>query len=127
MGPKPHAHAALIVDDDDEYRHAVVFYLEAVGFTVRDVSGANRAFAILQDGFRPCAILVDVRLRSESGWDFVRRLRDNAQTAEIPVILVSGTPFDASRAVQAHVQRFLSKPVTPDDLVEAIAEYCDRD
>ncbi|EJE49088.1 signal transduction histidine kinase [Acidovorax sp. CF316] len=65
----------LIIDDDPQVATAWAALLQAWGISARFASCASEAWALVDTGFTPGAILCDQRLRSgESGFDILRAL-----------------------------------------------------
>jgi CheY-like chemotaxis protein len=124
MRLQSHVHAGLVVDDDGPLREALIFYLQSVGFTVRGAEGAKAALSLLQNGFRPCAILVDVQMPQGGGWTLAECVQADPSLADIPVIMISGAAIDAPRAARLGVRKFLPKPVEPEAIAEAVAAHC---
>ena len=73
---------------------------------------------------RPALVLLDINLPGISGFEVLRRLREDPTTASIPVIALSASAMDGDvrRAETAGVARYLTKPVRIDRLTEALAE-----
>jgi len=77
----------LFIDDDPQVCAASQILLEAWGVDVRCVATATEAFACLDGGFVPQAILCDQRLRSgESGWEVLKALLDRCPDASGAIV-----------------------------------------
>jgi len=73
--------------------------------------------------YRPDAIVLDVKLPVQDGWQVLERLKANARTRHIPVHIVSGV-LDEERsqvALRAGAVAVLSKPVEKEQLEHAFA------
>jgi CheY-like chemotaxis protein len=57
------------------------------------------------------------------GWKATRQLRDDPQTADIPIIAVAAEDHTAARLEEVGFCAYLRKPVEPQDLVRAV-EFC---
>jgi DNA-binding response OmpR family regulator len=70
----------------------------------------------------PEAILLDLSMPAGTGLNVLEKLKGSFKTSHIPVIVVSGTADDDTRAaVMANgAAVFLAKPVSPEDLSAAI-------
>jgi two-component system, response regulator len=77
-------------------------------------------------GQPPLVALVDIRLPKIDGWEILRQIKQNPQTNGIPVIMVSGSLFEAEaeRARGLGADGSLSKPVRMSELKAALKE-CD--
>ena len=107
----------LIVDDHEESLAMYAFGLLAMGFqpimaaTVED--GFERACTI-----QPDAVVADVSLPGISGLDLTRRLRSDARTRDIGIVVLTGhaAPSVQQQAEAAGCDRFIVKPCPPDAL-----------
>lgn len=126
MGAKSHAHAVLVVDDDEQNLTALVLYLDAMGFTAHGATGAADALRQLRAGFEPCGMLIDVVMPGMDGWMLIEHLRADPLLATIPVVLHSGVDVDRRRARRLGVAASFIKPTDPKDIVAALAEHCPR-
>jgi signal transduction histidine kinase/CheY-like chemotaxis protein len=101
----------LIVEDDPQVSRAWQALMQSWGVEVRIASNSAEAFACLQTGFAPQAILCDERLRAgESGFELLKALLERLPHAR--GAMVSGE-FNAPVLVQAEDEGFLvlRKPV----------------
>jgi DNA-binding response OmpR family regulator len=119
-----HAHRVVLVDDDAELRHALVYFLNTAHIAVDAVPDIARAREALAYDPLPCAIVVDVHLGAESGWTLIAELQETPHLAAIPVVLLSGAIVDAARAIRLGVRTFLTKPADPHAIAAAVAEHC---
>jgi PAS domain S-box-containing protein len=73
---------------------------------------------------RPHAVIMDINLPGISGIEAARRLREWPETREIPVIALSAAAMlsDSQRASGAGFYRFLTKPVSVDELIAVLEE-----
>lgn len=74
--------------------------------------------------FEPHLIIVDLVVFEESGWHLLEHLHENANTNQIPVVIVSTSEALLDRA-RTHVERYggdyyLAKPVDLDDLLKKV-------
>jgi DNA-binding NarL/FixJ family response regulator len=98
----------LIVDDQPAFREAARELLELRGHSVVAEAGNGTEALAAAAEFNPDAVLLDVRLGDESGFDIARALTN--AWPELPVLLVSvdtGTSPEAARACGA--RGFVSK------------------
>jgi PAS domain S-box-containing protein len=73
---------------------------------------------------RPHAVIMDINLPGISGIEAARRLKEWPETREIPVIALSAAAMlsDSQRAAEAGFYRFLTKPVSVDELTAVLEE-----
>jgi signal transduction histidine kinase/CheY-like chemotaxis protein len=78
----------LVIEDSDE---DMLLYERALNGTRYQVLPARSAAAAMTalDALRPAAIILDIRLHGQDSWDVLARLKRNAATADIPLIVAS--------------------------------------
>ncbi|ADU39283.1 hybrid sensor histidine kinase/response regulator [Variovorax paradoxus] len=112
----------LVVDDDQSSLQALGGLLASWGMEVRSASDVQGALGVIQagqaGGFRPQALVVDLRLGPQvSGIQAIEDLRSALGDAELPALIVTGDVggdyLDAARAAGLPV---IVKPVRPSHL-----------
>lgn len=78
----------LVIDDNEEVRYTIGQYLISKGYEVifADSGETGLKMAIEQ---QPFAITLDVMLPNKDGWSILKELKENADTKDIPVIMIS--------------------------------------
>jgi two-component system chemotaxis response regulator CheY len=111
-----------IVDDDDEMSHAVKLMLQLLDSTVEIFRDARSAAKRLLAGDRPDLIVLDINMPEVSGIDFLEFLRMRDDLKEIPVVMLSSetTDIQVDEAMRIGANAFVFKPVTLEELEEAI-------
>lgn len=76
---------------------------------------------------RPDLIIMDLAMPNGDGSYILRCLRANAETATVPIIVLTGMrdPALASRLVQEGADAFLRKPLSFDDLLHNVSRFVD--
>lgn len=120
----------LIVDDDLDITQAMAVVLETGNYAVTTASNGTEADdAIAQSA--PDLVILDVMMDSpQEGFNFSRKLKDNPDTKDIPILMITsvkekvGIDFkpEAGDDSWLPVQDFLDKPVQPDVLLAKVAE-----
>lgn len=116
----------LIVDDHPAVREALAFRinrqvdLEVCG-EAADMVEAIHLFAVNQ----PDVLVVDITLKSGSGLDLIKRLRDRDADVRILVWSMHSESLYARRALQAGALGYVSKDQATDKIVEAIRRVLD--
>jgi len=116
--PDREAPRVLVVDDDAGVRRFLTTALGAAGFAVT-ATGAG-AEGLRLAAARPDLIVLDVELPDLSGREVCRQLKAAAETANIPVLMLSGVftdVADRSQALEDGSDAYLIKPVTSRELV----------
>ena len=111
----------LVIDDDASLREVIQMALEHAGFEVIEADngaiGVQNACAQLPD-----LILCDVRMEKMDGYRTLAALRQDAVTAPIPVILMTGQADTAGmrQGMELGADDYLSKPFTVPQLLAAV-------
>src|SRR6185503_18336396 len=110
------APTVFVVDDNASVRRSMQALVEAAGLAVETYASATE-FLAAYDPERAGCLVLDVRLRGESGLDLQDALRKRNVT--LPIIVMTGyadVPTTV-RAFKAGAVDFLRKPVPPKKLV----------
>lgn len=114
----------LIIDDDVGFRDLLRIHLSAAGYQVQVAEdGVTGGRALLAN--TPDLVVSDLNMPFLDGFELLSLLHSDAETANIPVILLSGRSDGdtMAKAVELGAADFLTKPVTRDQLLESI-EAC---
>ncbi len=105
----------LVVEDDPTAYETLAGHLGSAGYIpvrARDAAEALHLAEVLQ----PAAITLDIILPGDDGWDVLRRLKGQAETADIPVVVVSMLE-NRELAVTLGAAEYLVKPVDGERLI----------
>lgn len=113
----------LIVDDSPTVVKVFSKFLHAQGHECISASDGAQAFTSAQE-HKPDVILMDVVMGDHNGFQACRRLKRDASTRDIPVVLVSSKATEADEfwGRRMGASAYLRKPVTPQDLLETISQ-----
>ena len=114
----------LVVDDEKDICFYIKSMLEKEGY---DVSTAFNGTEGLQKatGERPDLILLDIMLPDTNGFEVLHKLRYNAETAHIPIVIVS-VKRDTDTIFKSRDFRsvdYISKPFNSQDLLKLVKRY----
>ena len=110
----------LLVDDDPGLRALLRATLDAVDVQVDDAEDVPTALAAIGQQ-RPDAIVLDVNLPGMDGLAFCRQLKNERETNEIPIVVLSGSDGGtAEAALEAGAESFLRKPFSPLELLAVV-------
>lgn len=113
--PRPHA---LIVEDDRDIAKLIAFNLDGAGFEPRRVTSGEEALHSVAR--KPTELIVlDLALPGIDGLTVCRRLKDDAQTRAIPILIVSarGEEEDVIAGLEIGADDYITKPFSPRVLV----------
>jgi class 3 adenylate cyclase len=101
----------LVVDDQRTNAEMVSGLLRNLGYEVEFALDGAEALELVRDK-GPDLVISDIRMPGVDGYELCRRLRSNAATALLPVILVTGAEqAERVKGVEAGADDFLAKPV----------------
>ena len=107
-------HTILIVDDTPQ-NLTVLGELLQPHYRIRAANSGERALRAVTTPPRPDLILLDVMMPGMDGYEVIARLRENAETSDIPVIFV--TAMDASedeeKGLRLGAVDYITKPINP--------------
>jgi len=114
----------LLIDDNRDLLDLITQSLTLLGdYSV--VTADNGADGLsLAVELRPDCAVIDVKMPGLDGYQLVRALRGDSDTAAIPLIILTALTQEHYHfaGLLAGADRYLTKPVTPSDLVQAIHE-----
>ena len=123
----------LLVDDEPDIRALVSLILQRLGgMTVRDAASGQEALDILQAGFRPDIILLDVMMPGMDGVQTLAEMRAMPDIERLPICFLTAKiqPADIARWRALGVDDVLAKPFIPAKLVDQVRscwQYVKRD
>jgi len=123
----------LLVEDNNSHAMLIMRTFERLGFSgkidwVRDGKAALDYLHEREMFCLPKLVMLDLRLPKLDGYEVLREMKSSKQLREIPVVVLttSTSDEDLKRAYSHHVNSYLTKPLSFDDLhktVEEIKKY----
>jgi signal transduction histidine kinase/ActR/RegA family two-component response regulator len=108
----------VVVDDDRRSLDLISAYLDGHGVRVVRAWDGNEGLDRIRR-LQPVAALLDIRLPGIDGWEVLEALQADPETEEVPVVIVSILD-ERSRGLAAGAAEYLVKPVSRDDLLDAL-------
>ncbi len=117
----------LIVDDDPDSLKLIELMLQRRGYTVVSAQSGNQALEDVKTE-KPDLIILDVMMPGMDGHQVCRKLRANAQTTHLPVIMFTAKSLvgDKVAGFQAGADDYLTKPIHPVELVSHVQALLQR-
>jgi len=111
----------LLVEDEAPIRDMVRFALSRAGMEMLDAEDVSHAEQILATR-RPDLILLDWMLPEENGIELLRRLRQDEDRKDIPIIMLTAMAEDEQkvRGLEVGADDYITKPFSPPELVARI-------
>jgi chemosensory pili system protein ChpA (sensor histidine kinase/response regulator) len=100
----------LVVDDDDALREIYADSLAGSGFDVRSARDGAAALKILEDGFQPCLVFLDLRMPRMDGWELARRIRADERWRGLRIVVVAAHFRIDREAAEIGASAWLQKP-----------------
>lgn len=110
----------LVIDDEESFRLLVHAYLRKNGFITFGAKTGEEGILLALEQV-PDVVLTDVRMCGLDGFDVLKKLKSQPETAFIPVILMSGFPEKSFlRSIDEGADDYLAKPFDPAALIAAV-------
>jgi CheY-like chemotaxis protein len=112
----------LLIDDEPTLHEMMRLILELGGYEMAGISG--RVDEEVSGEKRPDLIILDLMMPEVSGFEVLKKLKEDAETRDIPVIICSVRHFqeDMELAYNLGAVRYITKPFEPNSLLQAIDE-----
>ena len=111
----------LVVEDNASDRGRLEKLLSSAGYQVRTAENGTQALAAVKRA-RPDAILMDVNMPEMDGFAATRALRGDAETKDIPVVLVTAKDQKADKAwgQMLGAKGYVTKPFTDEQVLTQV-------
>ncbi len=108
----------LIVEDESSIREMLGYSLMKEGYAFEEAADVEEARAVINRN-KPDLILLDWMLPGMSGIDYARRLRADAETQDIPIIILTakGDEVDKVRGLDVGADDYITKPFSTKELL----------
>ncbi len=80
----------LCVDDDDRLVEVLSDMLQYSNYDARAVTSGAMCLELLNSGYRPDIILLDIMMFPMDGWETLRRIRNDKQLFYLPILMLTG-------------------------------------
>lgn len=111
----------LIIEDEEAIREMLAYSLMKEGYECYEAGDVEQARELLQTNI-PDLILLDWMLPGMNGVDYARRLRSGAETAEIPIIMLTakGEESDKIKGLDSGADDYITKPFSAKELLARV-------
>jgi CheY-like chemotaxis protein len=118
----------LIAEDERDIRELVAFSLRFLG--QYDVSEAANGVEAVEHATaeHPDLILMDVRMPRMTGYEACKKLKENDETKNIPIIFLSakGQDKEIQQGIDAGAEEYILKPFESEDLLSRVRQALER-
>lgn len=115
--------SVLLVEDNFDNRTIYMEILRFAGYRVLEAADGEEGVRQALE-HTPDLILMDLSMPVLDGWGAIQQLREHPETSRIPVLALSAHVVlngDYEKATAAGFLRYLTKPIDPKDVLEAVA------
>ncbi len=111
----------LLIEDEPNIAEAIRFVLTRDAWQVETHDDGANAIEVIGQ-VSPDLLILDVMLPGKSGMDILKDLRDTPDLAGLPVLMLTarGQSKDREMAEQAGVNRFMTKPFSNAEVLDAV-------
>lgn len=103
----------VVIDDEDDSLEVARFILDFYGADVHTGQNGREGLELVKK-IRPKFVISDLSMPIMDGWEFIREMKNNLATADIPVIALTAHAMsgDRERAIAVGFHNYLTKPLT---------------
>jgi CheY-like chemotaxis protein len=118
----------LVADDDPVIVRLLQVNFRLEGYEVDTAAHGEEAIQKTRE-LHPALILLDVMMPGVDGWEVCRRLKEDPDTASIPIVFLSARAQDEDRkrGLELGVVEYVTKPFDPGELVSLVARCLSGD
>lgn len=111
----------LVVEDEKDIAELVRFNLEQEGFAVLTAADGEQGLEAIRQR-RPALVVLDLMLPAISGLDICRRVREDAATARLPIVMLTAKAAEVDRilGLEMGADDYVTKPFSPRELVARV-------
>ena len=116
----------LVVDDEPDLCEILLYNLRAAGYEARAAHSADEALRLQPQRFS--LLLLDVMMPGMSGFELAARLKDNPETAHVPIIFLTAkdTEDDTLQGFRLGADDYVSKPFSVREVMARVAAVLNR-
>jgi two-component system phosphate regulon response regulator PhoB len=111
----------LVVEDEEAIQELLRYSLVQAGFQAVVVGSAEQGLAEINAEL-PAVLLLDLMLPGMSGISLARRLRNDARTKDLPILMVTARAEEGDRVegLELGADDYVTKPFSPKELIARI-------
>ena len=113
----------VLVEDEVNIAEAIRFLLGRDGWRVETLANGSTAVDVIRNS-APDLVMLDVMLPGKTGFEILQELRADPTLVDLPVLMLTarGQSRDREMAEKAGVSRFMTKPFSNTEMLDAVRE-----
>ncbi len=117
----------VLVEDEINIAEAIRFVLSQEGWRVETLASGAGAVEVIRK-VMPDLVMLDVMLPGKSGFEILHELRADPAFADMPILMLTarGQSRDREMAEKAGVSRFMTKPFSNAEMLDAVRELTQK-
>lgn len=117
----------LVVEDEESLLKLESILLSLKGYEVTGVTDGIEALAEIERN-RPDLIVLDIMLPGMDGFEVCRRIRENPETRDIPVVMLTAkkSTQDYAKGMECGANAYITKPFKSSKVMEVVADLLKR-
>jgi CheY-like chemotaxis protein len=116
----------LVAEDNEINQQVILMTLEMTGLSFRIVGNGSAAVSVWRS-LHPRVILMDISMPVMNGWEATKMIRDEEKVTGERVAILALTAHalqgDRERCLEAGMDDYVQKPVTPDLLITKLRDW----
>jgi signal transduction histidine kinase/serine phosphatase RsbU (regulator of sigma subunit) len=115
----------LVVDDEPINLQVLVNNLSLQNYDVTQASNGEEALNLIESGFLPDIILLDVMMPKMTGYEVIQKLREDFLPSELPIVLLTAKNQvqDIVTGLNVGANDYLTKPIAKSELLARIQTH----
>jgi len=115
-------HHILIVEDEESLLKLESILLSSKGYKVTGVRDGLAAMSEIERG-KPDLILLDIMMPGIDGFEVCRRIKENPDTRDIPIVMLTAkkSAADQARGVEVGADAYITKPFKSLKIMDVIS------
>jgi DNA-binding response OmpR family regulator len=111
----------VVADDEEDILELVSIGLERAGYVIHRARDGEEALALARE-HRPNVAILDVAMPKLDGFELTRRLRNDPETSEIKIVLLTARvqEADVDEGLAAGAHDYIKKPFSPQELQDRV-------
>ena len=115
----------FVVEDQQDLRESICEELTRNGFSTVGAPHGDKALQLLRkkSSAQPALILLDLLMPEKDGWEVVAAVKEDEALRDVPIILMSAVPPQATSLKSQGVAGSIAKPFTMDELLFVVTRF----